>query len=311
MGMIASNRDVEQEALTWLVRINDPDFSAWEEWTGWLEADPAHAQAYWNLAEREADAVEALKSLPRRRITPDRAPARRPVFARREVMAAGVAILVIGLGWLAWNERPQPWTIETGPHEIRTVALADGSRVSLAGGSRLILDHGDAREARLDQGRALFEVVHNASSPFRVKVDNAVLTDLGTTFDVTRLKESVRVSVSEGVVQVDQGAASATLNPGEGVLVTPRGLERRAVLPESVAAWRQGRLSYTGESLAVVGEDLQRALGRPVVVDPAAARRRFTGSLSVEPSRDDLRERLSRLLGVAIVEEGDAWRLTP
>lgn len=309
--MTASAHDIEAQALDWLIRVNDPAFSAWDDWTRWLEADPAHTEVYWRLAEREADMVEALATRPSRPLAAAAWVGPHPRFIHREALVAAAVVLALGLGWFAWSERPQPWTIETGPGERRTVALSDGSRVSLAGGTRLRLDRGEPRQARLDSGRALFEVVHNARAPFRVNVGDTVLTDLGTTFDVTTLADGVRVSVSEGVVRVDRRAASETLRPGEGVLVTARGLERREVSPDAVTEWREGRLSWTGETLKIVAEDLQRALGRPVEAAPAVASRRFTGSLSVESAPADLRERLSRLLGVDIVEEGGAWRLEP
>jgi len=310
MGMTASTTEIEREALNWLVRVNDPAFAAWDDWERWLAADARHAEAYWRLAAREADVVEALTSAPRRAAAPI-AKRRRVVVPRRAMAAAAVAVAAIGIGWFAWTERPQPWSIETAPGELRTVTLADGSRVSLAGSTRLSLDRGEPREAVLDRGRALFEVVHDARRPFRVAVGDAALTDLGTTFDVTRLQEGVRVAVSEGVVRVDQQGASETVEAGEGVIAGPGGMERRAFAVESVAGWRDGRLSYTNETLAVVAQDLERALDRPVRAAPSVAGRRFSGSLSVQAPPQALRTRLARLLGVSIVEDGEAWRLEP
>jgi transmembrane sensor len=310
MGMSATSTEIEREALAWLVRINDPAFDQWDDWDRWLAADERHAETYWRLAEAEADAVEALKSAPRRSVAS--VVARRTfAFPRRPAIAAALAVLVLGGLWFTWSARPQPWSIETAPGEQRTVVLADGSRVSLDGATRLTLDRRDPRDVTLAAGRALFEVVHDDRDPFRVDVGDTTLTDLGTTFDVTRLSGGTRVSVSDGVVRVDQDGASATLNPGDSVLATPRGLERRSLPPEEVAGWREGRLSYTDETLAVVAQDLERALNRPVRVSPLLSDRRFSGSLSTRAAPADLKARLSRLLGVSIVEDGEGWRLEP
>lgn len=307
--MSASDSMIEREALAWLVRVNDPAFDQWDAWDHWLAADVRHSATYWRLAEAEADVVEALKSAPVRPARP--VVARTVGFPRRAAVAAAVAVVALGGGWLAWNQRAQPWSIATASGERRTVTLADGSRVSLDGATRLTLDRRDPRDVTLNAGRALFEVAHDDADPFRVTVGDTTVTDLGTTFDVTRLSDGARISVSEGSVRVDRKSASATLHPGDGVVATSRGLERRSVSPEDVAGWRAGRLSYTNETLAIVAQDLERVLGRPIRVAPSLSERRVSGSWSTQAAPTDLKARLSRLLGVSVVEDGQGWRLEP
>ncbi len=307
--MTGQMTQIDREALDWLVRVNDPAFEAWDDWQAWMAADAAHAEAYWRLAESEAEAVEALKAVPVvsvQRVMPRRASG----LPRRSAIAAAVAVLAVGGAWVGWSQRAQTWIIETAPGETRTVTLDDGSSVSLAGGTRLVLDRKNPRDIDLEAGRALFEVVHDETRPFVVQVADATLTDLGTTFDVTRLEGGARVSVSEGIVRVDMQDATETLNAGDGALATAQGIERREVATEDVAAWREGRLSYTGETLSVVAEDLSRALNRPIVVSPQVADRRFSGSLTTTHAADQ-RARLARLLGVSVVEDGEGWRLEP
>ncbi len=307
--------ELQDRALDWLVRVNDPAFDDWAGWDAWMAADARHAEAYWHLAEAEAEAVDVLTAAPaptvRRVMTGPNS--RRGGFRlpRRSALAAAFAVLALGGGWFAWNERPQPWVIQTAPGEMRTVSLSDGSTVFLAGATRLTLDRRAPRSVSLDAGQALFEVTHDTAHPFIVEAGNATLTDLGTTFDVTRVGGEVRVSVSEGIVRVDVEDATATLNAGDGVIAAAGRLERRSVAPEDVGGWRQGRLSYSGERLAVVAQDLERALNRPMSVSPALASRRFSGSLTTTADPAEQRERLSRLLGVSVAEEGRGWRLEP
>lgn len=307
--MSASDSMIEREALAWLVRVNDPAFDQWDAWDHWLAADVRHSATYWRLAEAEADVVEALKSAPVRPARP--VVARTFGFPRRAAVAAAVAVVALGGGWLVWNQRAQPWSIATASGERRTVTLADGSRVSLDGATRLTLDRRDPRDVTLNAGRALFEVAHDDADPFRVTVGDTTVTDLGTTFDVTRLSDGARISVSEGTVRVDRRSASATLHPGDGVVATSEGLQRRSVSPEDVAGWRAGRLSYTNETLAIVAQDLERALDRPIRVAPSLSERRVSGSWSTRATPTDLKARLSRLLGVSVVEDGQGWRLEP
>lgn len=307
--MNATSTRIEQAALDWLVRVNDPAFDQWEVWDGWMAADPHHAEAYWRLAAAEAEVVDAVRSAPPLTARTFR-PTRRFVMPRRAAMAAAFALVAVGGGvWFAWNDRGQAWSIETAPGEQRTVTLADGSVVSLDGGTRLALDRRDRRAVTLQSGRALFDVVHDDAHPFQVDVGGATLTDLGTIFDVTRLDNGARVAVSEGQVRVDADGASLTLNPGDSVIATSSGLEARSVALEDVAGWRAGRLSYAGERLSVVAQDLARVLNRPVRLAPALTNSRFSGSLNVATASD--RTRLEALLGVSIADDGEGWRLEP
>lgn len=308
--MSATTGMIEREALDWLVQVNDPDFDQWDAWEAWLAADTRHAQAYWRLAEAEGDAVEALKTAPARPLPTMRAP-RGFVFPRRAAVAAAVGVLALGAAWTGWSALPQPWSVETAPGEQRTVTLADGSRIVLDGATRVAMDRRKPREVTLETGRALFEVEHDETRPFLVEVGDATLTDLGTIFDVTRLQDGARVSVSEGSVQVDAGAARTVLNPGDSVVAGPRGLERGSIAPEDVDGWREGRLSWNGERLTVVAEDLGRALNRTITVSPSLAQRRFSGSLNTTGAPARQRARLELLLGVSVVDDGEGWRLEP
>lgn len=310
MGMSATTGMIEREARDWLVRVNDPDFDQWDAWEAWLAADARQAEAYWRLAEAEGDMVEALKTAPPR-LLPRIRPGQGFVFPRRAAIAATVGLLALGVAWIGWSARPQPWLIQTAPGEQRTITLADGSQVVLDGATRLAMDRRKPREATLEAGRALFEVEHDETRPFLVEVGDATLTDLGTIFDVTRLQDGVRVSVSEGSVQVDAGADRTVLNPGDSVVAGPRGLERGSVAPEDVDGWREGRLSWNDERLIVVAQDLSRALNRPIMVAPALAERRFSGSLNTTASPARQRARLELLFGVSVIEQGEVWRLEP
>lgn len=308
--MSATNTMIERDALNWLVRVNDPDFDQWDAWEAWLVADARHAEVYWRLAEIEGDVVEAMKTAPARSM-PTMRMGRRSAFPRSAAIAAAVGVLALGVAWIGWSALPQTHMIETAPGEQRTITLADGSTVVLDGATRLAMDRRKPREVNLEAGRALFEVEHDEAHPFLVEVGDTTLTDLGTIFDVTRLQDGARVSVSEGSVQVDAGAARAVLNPGDSAVSTPRGIERGSIAPEDVDGWREGRLSWNNERLAVVAQDLSRALNRPVSLAPSLADRRFSGSLNTTASPSQQKARLELLLGVSVVEDGEGWRLEP
>ena len=43
-------REMEEEAIAWLIRQRDPSFDDWETFEAWLAADAARARAYAELA---------------------------------------------------------------------------------------------------------------------------------------------------------------------------------------------------------------------------------------------------------------------
>lgn len=308
--MTDTSHAVERAALDWLVRVNDPAFDSWDDWQAWLDQDPLHAAVYWRLATTEADLVDAMAAPSGRSgLRPAREARRR---TSRMWLTAAAAVLVaalFGIGW--YGLRPQPWLVETAPGEQRALELADGTIVHVAGGTRLRLDRRAPRNAALDSGRALFEVAHDDRRPFVVEVGEVAVTDLGTVFDVTRLPDGARVTVSEGVVRVDLKGRATTLNAGDGVIARDRGFERRPVDPAAVDAWRDGRLVYDNERLAVVAVDLSIALGRPVSVAPEMADRRISGSLSVSGAPESVRRRLELSLDASVTNNGAGWRIEP
>ena len=51
-----------ESALDWIVRTNDPDFEAWDEFTVWLEESPANAEAYHRLLDSEAQLLPMVEA---------------------------------------------------------------------------------------------------------------------------------------------------------------------------------------------------------------------------------------------------------
>lgn len=139
---------------------------------------------------------------------------------RNGALAAG--LLAIGFGLANFVERPEaapdlePLTteIETGPGEMTTVTLSDGSSVRLGPHSRLRAVEGlDERRVRLD-GRAFFGVEEDPSRSFVVETEYGEAVALGTRFEV-RAEEDFRVLVVDGTVSVSVAEADLEVSGGE------------------------------------------------------------------------------------------------
>lgn len=298
------------EAIGWTVRLRDASADDWRAFTEWLEADPGHLSAYDEVQRTDA----ALGQLsPRLRVVAAGPPSvQAPVRSRRGwLVGGGLAAAVAGVITTVVVQAPAAYALETRPGETRSVQLADGSRIDLNGGSRLVLDRKNERMATLEKGEALFTVVHDEDRPFEVRVGDDVLQDIGTVFAVLHEAGATEVAVSEGAVMYNPKGEAVRIDPGRKL--TDAGGEQvvlAQVEPDAVGAWRDRRLSYSGAPLSRVAADLRRNLGVPVDVDAGLAERRFTGLVQLDERPELVFERLSALLGVRAVRSGGGWTLT-
>jgi transmembrane sensor len=78
--------------------------------------------------------------------------------------------------------------------------------------------------------------------------------------------------------------------------------------PEDAFAWRRGMLVYTNRPLDEVSSDLERYVATPIVVEPSAARLRFTGVLRIDDGHAMV-QRLEAFLPVTVVRSANVIRL--
>ena len=201
------------------------------------------------------------------------------------------------------ESRPNFAIYQTRAAEHRDVHLPDGSSVSLGGKSMVSVAYtADSRLVILKQGAAFFDVAKEAGRPFLVQAGKRHIAAVGTAFNVTRQHDRVVVTVTEGTVIVTPESAVGTVplhgneTTGSGGTDTARleagqqmTYDAQALTPVTVAdpadaiAWRAGRLSYRGEALRYVIEDVNRYADRPIMLaDDAAGNVLFTGTVFQE-----------------------------
>ena len=306
--MVHDNPILEQ-AIAWAVRTGDPLFEDWEEFTLWLEADPAHGAAYDHVTASAADGADALLEAPA--VANDPMPMEETARAasNRKWMGwvAGIAAAVLAV-FATWQMRDQTYSIETAPGEMRIVQLETGGQVALAGASELLLDRGDPGFAALEQGQALFTIDHDPGQPFRVEIGEDTLVDIGTVFDVKRLPGRFSVAVSEGAVLFNPDAENIRVAPGQllDVDVSGAAVALSDIAPGRIGEWREGRLTFDNAPLAEVAADLSRTTGLAFTVAPDARPQPVSGSLLVDPVRRDPAS-LGPLLGVEIAQADGEW----
>ncbi|MFL6724133.1 MAG: FecR family protein [Sphingomicrobium sp.] len=291
-----------EAALDWLVRTNDPDFDAWDEFTIWLEADSANADAYHALADSESEMRHLVKAP--LLDEPVRGPQR-----RRLALVAGIAALAAGATAIV-APRIMPVDYSTGPGEMRTVSLGGQDQLVMNGDTRLELAGLDHRTIRLEQGQLLLRLRDPGQDKVELRSGDLKLVDIGTIFEVTRAGRATRLVVSEGAVMADPDGARLTVEPGQRLDTEDgaRVLETRPADMASVGAFERGQLGYVDEKLENVIADLRRSTGIDFSASAAIRARRFSGTLSVAEIKRDPRS-LQALLGVAMERSGQGWKL--
>lgn len=291
---VASPRQsaVEQAAWLWAGRMqDDPDAGQREAFERWLYADVRHIDAYaqaealWRrtwpaaalLADEEADQL-------RQYLAPRPVPSRRRTrWSAALAMAASLVLMVWVGGWHPLD-RLQDLGADyvSAPGEVRTLTLADGSRVVLDADSALSVDYrADERHVVLHRGGAYFQVTHG-EPPFVVEAAGGEARVLGTRFGVRLQLGGARVTVEQGRVGVRAraDAPQQLLTANQQVrYLDGRGGEVYPVDAEAQLAWRQGRLTFYKTPLADVLDELGRYYpGRILLLDTDLAGQRVSGS---------------------------------
>ena len=308
--MATDTPSIDEQAIAWTIRARDMDFHDWDALTLWLEADPAHAEAFQRMTllddmlpamVQPSPVVEDWQDVPA-------SPVRRWSFARVSAVAAAL-IAAVMLSFMML--RPDHYSVETGAGEQHSIALADGSKIELNGDTKITLSRDDPRSAVLDRGEALFVVVHNDQHPFTVTVGDAVVQDAGTVFNIIRAGDMTEVGVSEGLVIYNPDKQRVALEPGDALRANDgsAGIEKFAVATSAVGSWQRRQLSYNGATLDRVAADISRSLGEKVTISPSLNAARFTGTLNLKKDSGSFFKDAAPVLGVRAERKSNGWIL--
>jgi transmembrane sensor len=321
---VSSRDELAEQAAECFLCLRDPEADPGRKrrWLAWLDESPAHREAFdrcraiWSAplpadlpwpseTEMAKDSYQGEKPIPlpitRRWKIVTKPDGRRAGGLPRwpgtplilAAAALGVAIVLTLITLPGLKERTQPFRLyATSRGEQRRVTLPDGSDVLLGPDTRLEerFQPGE-RDVVLQDGEALFTVIHDESRPFRVYAGVGIIQDLGTVFDIRNAPAGVTVTVLDGAVQVTpessagQGTSPPTVTLTKGRQVTYREtLEPvRTVDPELATAWRDGRLVYVDQTLRDVVADLRRYSTKDIQLSGKVVEDlRFTGTIAAD-----------------------------
>jgi transmembrane sensor len=287
--------EIRAQAAVWVTDLHGPDRNAALE-AGvrrWLAEDPRHAQAF----EHATEAWQQSGNLLARPPLPNNSRFARPgatppsvIRARitRYSLAGAVALSLALTGAFAILKNP---AISTGLSEQKTVALADGTQLTLNANSRVIVDYDEqVRKITLTRGEAYFNVTKHPTRPFVVVIGTRKVIALGTGFEVRREdpgSDNFSVTLIEGRVAVEplsapdpilpQPIQPATLpraltllDPGQRLSIAahqPDALDSPPL--EKVTAWQRGQLIFEDTSLREAAAEFNRYGKRRLIIDAA------------------------------------------
>ena len=290
---------IDEAAAAWAARRLGDGPADEAGFARWQAEDPAHAEAYvraeaaWRLVG-EGAGTEGLLALRRQALHRARRPARRPGLDRRAIAAGLAAAIAAPAAGLWWTRRrgPEGELFQTALGEQRTLTLSDGSRVTLDALSVMRVRYAEAvRSIDLVQGRAYFEVAHDAARPLRVHAGPRTVTAVGTAFAVRREPRETTVVLAEGKVAVsdhESPVTLATMTPGQSMLLVDgvrAGAPTRADLDQALA-WRRGQMVFDNVALADAAAEMNRYSTLQVVVaDPSLRALRISGTFKAGETR--------------------------
>jgi transmembrane sensor len=313
-----NRRRIRHQAARWHTRIGRRltvvQRQAFETWI----ANPVNAREF-NAQRYLLDVLMELKGRPCTDLLDsvgEAKPARSWAVWTSSAVTAAV-VLMVAVGWSVLRTKgyvAQTYRSVTG--EVRNVVLPDGSVVGLDTQTELEwVGSPSDRRVRLIRGEAYFQVVHDASRPFRILLAHSQVQVLGTRFDVYQMADGdVRVSVMSGLVAVEaldggQGVPSwsRSLTSGQQIEYSPVGLvaDVHSIVAPKVIRWREGMMETQGEPLKDFVSDISRyTTERIVIADPRAATQQVGGAFSVRNVNATL-DRLSHIAPVTVTHEQD------
>lgn len=312
MLLTSISDQIVDQAVDWLLRQDEMDQAEWQRFVEWLEADPRHAAAYDKLALADWGLAQMPKS-PAPLPEPANDPGMPGWRYGRWLIGATACVVALGGVFMLRPATDSRYALETRAGETRQIALADGSRIEIAGGSRLLLDRETPRLVSLERGEALFHVRHDAKNPFVVRSGGLSVEDVGTVFNVSRDGRHFSVAVAEGAVLFQPRHESVELKAGAMLSVREdlQEVRRAQIDPAMVGGWRSGRLSFTATPVAEVLQTIRRLYGTDLVADDGLSSRLVTGmiTLSGEARRDV--PHIASLVGASWRADGERWILSP
>ncbi len=258
----------KQEALDWLVLLRSPDLSEQQEqeFFEWLDSSLLHQQSFiWaeSLWQRGGALSKVRVSKPATKSW-----FKLDIAWMMPGLAGACAIALAVVIWPFSNTEVKEDLYESAAGKSQTATLLDGSELVLHADSRVrcMMEEATFRRCELEKGEVFFKVTKDASRPFTVRADGALVRVVGTQFSVQRKAGGGTVTVLEGKVAVQQAStehwdvdrAIVELVKNQQLAFTSSIGAPVDVDSARLLSWKEGMFVFEGETLAQVITELSR-----------------------------------------------------
>jgi transmembrane sensor len=287
--MTASDRDprdlvehddtaIGREAAAWWARLRADDFTQADAdaLRAWCARSPAHARAWrelrqvWQALDPALARAAAAPQRPNVLAFPLR-PGRRAFLGG--ALAAGVAVLALRPPLGAWPSLQELGAdYRTGTGEQRQLALSQQMTVQMNTQTRIDVRAPEAIELLGGEAEIL---ASGARQPVSVVAGAGRLLAQSARFNVRHTDDAVCVTCLAGAVEVVWQQRRQTLDAGQQLVYDERGVQAATAAPKGEAsAWRTGALSFAGQPLSQVVDEINRYRpGRVLLRNPELGRR--------------------------------------
>jgi ferric-dicitrate binding protein FerR (iron transport regulator) len=174
------------------------------------------------------------------------------------------------------------------------LTLADGTRVWLNAQSSITYTTTFTGSERVVSvtGEVYMEVAKDAARPFHVKVNQLVITVLGTHFNINAYNDepSVNTTLLEGLVRIDEGNHHQMILPGQNARVDKNGQTKivGGLDTSEVVAWKNGYFQFNHADLPGVMRQIARWYDVTVEYKGPFPDMKFTGRISRNSNASDI-----------------------
>lgn len=276
-------------------------------------------KSYWDAEVSYTHSISSELSLERLRLSIEKKEKNhrlKRLFALWTPLAACITALIVVTNLYLTKESPEQkeaFTYVTGSNKA-DVVLADGTRVVLNKNSKLTYtnDFGEIlREVKLE-GEAYFDVQKDSLRTFKVVVNGASVSVLGTKFNVkaNTSDQSIKTTLLEGAVSFETNTKRVLLKPHQQLIYNKltSSVNTRLVDGDEIVAWKDDVLKYKSKSLQYIMDDLSSIYNvKIVIVNRELSGVVISGSYEQDESIDHLLTIISKSLEMKWIKKDSVY----
>ena len=236
-------------------------------------------------------------------------------FNLMRLAAAVILLLAISIPSVLYfqgKNREYPINTYTAKEQTTSYDLPDGSRVFLKKGSEITLSQNFERNRNMNlRGEAWFDVMADLSYPFRITTGEAIISVLGTEFNVREDKPAgqTEVWVESGsvVVQGRRNKEEIILKPGEFAVSSRKEINREAGPLPNYLAWKTRIFEFDNEPLDEVFLLIEDVYQIEISVEDEAVNMLRLTSAYHKQSAEAVLKTISAAFGLNIVQVDDRY----